>query len=251
MAEAKNGAKRDDAFTRFLRGAGYFGRGFGFILGERLWPWLIAPTLLTAGLTLLAGWLAWHFGGAWVDARAAGHGAIIASLIRFVLWIFVAGVTFVSFLVVGLIASAPFAGPLSARIESRRTGKPPPPVSVAEMIEDLVHTLASLSVYLMVAGIILMFQFVLTPLAPLFGVLGFCVTAKYLAFDNLDFPLSRRKLSFNQKWAWLSAHKAETNGLGALVALLTFVPGLGLFVPTIAAAGATLLYLDLEAAQPR
>jgi CysZ protein len=251
MPEAKNGVKRDDAFTRFLRGAGYFGRGLSFIFAERLWPWLLAPTLLTAALTVLAVWIGWHFGGAWVDARAAGHWVVLASLIRFVLWIVVAGMTFVAVLVVGLVASAPFAGPLSARIEARRTGQPPPKTGARDMIEDLVHTIASLSVYLAIAGIILMFQLVLSPLSPFLGVLGFCVTAKYLAFDNLDFPLSRRKMNFNQKWAWLKAHKAETNGLGALVALLTFVPGLGLFVPTIAAAGATLLYLDLEAAAPR
>lgn len=244
MAEAKN----DGAVTRFFRGASYFGRGFNFLVAERLWPWLIAPTLLTAVLTIGGAWATWHFGGAFVDARVAGHNFFIAALLRIILWLLVVGATFVPFIVAGLVATAPFAGPLTARVESKRSGAPPPATGIGETITDVVHTIVSLAVYLAIAGFIFLLQLTMSPLAPFLGVLGFCVTAKYLAFDNFDFPLSRRKLAFGQKWAWLNAHKAETNGFGALVALLTFIPGLGLVVPAVAAAGATLLYLDLEAA---
>ena len=238
--------KKDGAMARYFRGASYFGRGFGFLVEHQLWPWLIAPTLLTALLTVFGAWATWHWGNAWVDARVAGSWVVWATIVRILLWFVVLGATLVSFLVAGLIATAPFAGPLSARVEAKRTGVAPPPTTLRDTLDDVVHTIVSLCIYLTLAGFVFLCQIVMSPLAPFLGVLGFCITAKYLAFDNLDFPLSRRKKTFDEKWKWLNAHKAETNGFGSLVALLTFLPGFGLVVPAIAAAGATLLYLDLE-----
>lgn len=248
MADPKN----DGAMARFFRGASYFGRGLGFVFGERgLWPWVVAPTLLTTAVTVGLSVFAYRWADAFIAAHTAGHGAFVAFFIKLFLFLFVLAAGFVAFLVTSLVASAPFAGPLTARVESRVTGVGPPKGSVGESLRALGATLVSVAIYMLLAGAIVLLQLVVSPLAPFLGILGFCVTAKFLAFDNLDFPLSRRLKTFGEKWDWIGRHRAETNGFGAVVALLSFVPGFGLLVPTVAAAGATLLYLDLERAAPK
>ena len=121
-----------------------------------------------------------------------------------------------------------------------------PGMSLLEHLEELRRRIIHSVIYLVLSGVIFVLQLTISPLAPFLAVFGFFVTAKFLAYNNFDFPLTRRALHFGGKWAWLGKFGAETYGFGSVVALLAFVPGLGLIVPAVAAAGATLLYLELE-----
>jgi CysZ protein len=236
---------RDGALTRYFYGASYFGRGLKFVVDHGgLWPWVIAPTVLVAAITVGGVWWAQRFADAFVEAHAAGHW--FAFLFRFFLWLFVIAVGLVSYLAASFIASAPFAGPLSARVERLRTGQPAPKEGLAATMASFAHVAVAAVVYLALSALIFFLQLTLSVLSPFLGVLGFFVTAKYLAYNNLDYALTRRELGFGEKWAWINRHRAETYGFGSAIALLAFVPGLGLLVPPLAAVGATLLYLDLE-----
>jgi uncharacterized protein involved in cysteine biosynthesis len=245
MPETKKGA-----FSRFAKGAGYFGKGFSFVLGNRaLWPWVIAPTLLTGALTIGGSYAAYRWAQRFIDAHTAGHGAIITAILTFLLFIFVAGVAYVAFLATSLLATAPFAGILSEKTEKLKAGEAPAPkgfvANVREGVRSTVHTLVSVSIYLCIAVVLFALQFFIAPLAPFVWVASLFITGTFLAYDAFDLPLSRRNASFGDKWGYVGTHTAEALGFGVVVALLLFIPGFGLVVPAVAAVGGTLLYLDI------
>jgi uncharacterized protein involved in cysteine biosynthesis len=243
--------KSDGAFTRFFRGAGFFGKGWRFVLDQKgLWPWVIAPTLLTLAITVGGVWSSWAWGQAYIAARTAGHGAFYAAILKFFLFLFVVSVGYVAFLVTSLIAAAPFVGTLSERTEKLATGAAVVPHGFAHIVQEaaraLGHTLLTLTLYLVFSSVLFLLQFFVAPLAPFVWVGSFFLTALFLGYDAWDLPLSRRGASFGEKWGYVGRHLAESLGFGAAVALLLAIPGFGLVVPAVAAVGGTLLHLDLE-----
>lgn len=244
-------AKRDGALTRFFRGAGYLGRGFSFVRQHRaLWPWVAAPSLLTGLVTVLGAFGAHHWARAFIDRHTAGHGAIWTAILTFLMYVFVAGVAYVAFLVTSMVATAPFAGTLSEKAEKLARGDAPTqhgfgPV-VREAVRSTLHTIVSLTLYLTLAVLLFLLQFFASVLAPLIWVASLALSGTFLAYDAFDPPLSRRDAGFGRKWAYVGEHAAEALGFGVVVALLIAVPLVNLFVPAVAAVGGTLLFLDLE-----
>src|SRR5205807_1099920 len=97
-------ARPQGAFSRFCHGASFFGRGLSFVGAHRgLWPWVVAPTLLSTAITVGGFWWAHHSATAFVDAHSAGHWAIVAWFFRLMMWIFVLGIGLVAYLASTLI----------------------------------------------------------------------------------------------------------------------------------------------------
>src|SRR6478609_5300489 len=95
--------KKDSVFTRFFRGASYFGKAFGFVTGQHgLWPWVLAPTALTAVAAVGGGWWFYHWASGWMDKQAAGHGAFFAALLSLILFVLVIGMGYVAFFAASL-----------------------------------------------------------------------------------------------------------------------------------------------------
>lgn len=238
---------------RLWRGAAAFGRGLGFCARHpSLWPWLCAPALLTLAVTILGAGATWSFAHGVVARHLAG-GAISSAL----LWLLALGLAiaigYLAFLVVSVVATAPFAGAISERSERIVRGSAPGPEGIfaaaVEGVRDLVHTLFSLAIYLAGAVVLLAAHFVVPPAAPFASAAAIVWTGVFFAYDAFDLPLSRRRASFAGKWSWMRRHGAETLGFGVAGALLQAVPLLNLFVPAVAASAGTLLYLDLEPAE--
>ena len=244
------------AGARFFWGAGFFGRGLSFVLGhKRLWPWVLMPSLLTGAAVFFGTMAAWRWANAFIDARLAGHGAFVAALLWVVLFLFVVSMGYVAFLVTSMLATAPFAGPISERTEKLHTGQVIAVEGIGAILRNTVrglgHTVLELSLYIGITLALLFLQLFLSPLAPFIWILNVIITGYFFAFDAYDLTLGRRGKNFGQKWAFLGAHTAEGLGFGVTIALLLVVPGLGLFVPAIAACGSTLLFLEIEAAETK
>jgi CysZ protein len=231
---------------RFVRGAGYFFRGIGFLFGNPgLWHLAIAPTMLTLIASLAASGVAFRFGADLVHRVAPHAGWLVGALLAALLWLFVLGVAYVAFVVVSLIASAPFLSPLSAATERIASGSVPPSGNFfLEAARSLLHVVLLLLVYLVASGLLLALQLFVPVLAPVSGTLGVIVTALFFAFDAWDPPLSRRGAGFGEKWSMVARHLPEAIGFGSMAALALAVPGFGLVVPALVAIGGTLLFLD-------
>ena len=259
---------RPTVVGRFVKGAAALPQAIGFVLARpSLWPLVLAPSLVTLVVVLVAGEEALRWGAGFLHQHIAHAHGLLSALVMIALFVFVGAVAYLAFLVVGVVAAAPFAGPLSKRTERLVRGEAPaeqpsqasarPAIRQSqEMLEEvgllrdlvtsLVHVILQLIVYLSVTGTLLVAHFLMPPLAPVTVALGLVATALFLAWDAWDPPLSRRGAGFARKWGYVARHLPEALGFGGVVALLLAVPGLGLIVPPVAAVAGTRLYLGLE-----
>lgn len=236
------------AFRRFGVGMGYPWKGLGF-LGRhpQLIPLCIGPVIVAAlglaGLATLASRLA-----TWV-AQWVGHGWLAAVVYFLVMVFVVSALVYFGLVVVASIAASPFCSIIAERVEALATGTPLPPQPWGEILREalrgLGHALLRTLVFLAVTLPFSLIGLFISPLAPFLMVMQFFITAFFLGYDFLDYPLSRRNLDFSAKWAYVDRHRGVAMGFGAMTGLLLLVPVLNLFIPPVAAIGATLMFLDL------
>jgi uncharacterized protein involved in cysteine biosynthesis len=210
----------------------------------RLWPLSIVPTALFALCVVLGlGGAVAAYGPVARRVHAAlGQGALAAlgtgaAGVLAVLLLAVA-VVLLAFVLVPPLA-APFMDALAARVDAR------------DLPEEPVLTQVVRSVRVALAGVLLVggaqlgfwaLTLATPPLAPVWAALAAAVGALGLAYDALDWPLSRRRYGVRARLAWMRAHKGLSAGLALGVWLLSLVPGLSLvLLPAIVVAGVSLV----------
>jgi uncharacterized protein involved in cysteine biosynthesis len=147
------------------------------------------------------------------------------------------------FIVAQPLLLAVFADRLSERVERSVRGTAPSAPFLASTGRALLHgglKLASYAAALTVAAVLTIFS------AGIVSLIGVGLGAIFLAYDGFDYPLSRRGATFGKKWAYLARHPAQTLGFGLGATILYLIP-LAIFVaPPFVAAGATLVFLEVD-----
>jgi len=248
------------ALGRAALGAGYFFEGAGFIFKRHpsllkfcLIPLLINLLLCGAALFLLTFYraelvnLIWQEPESWI-LRIVWYICYIFILLAAALLIYLS-----SFLIQSLL-SAPFNDLLSEQVDLLAHGHEPPPFSWARLAKStgraLSHQIKKLLLFLAVMVPLLLLNLVLPGIGTtVLAVGGFFLSARFLAYDSLDFSMAREDWSFKEKRALLSRHGASIFGFGATLVGLTMVPLFGLLCLPLAAAGGTLLFADIQAAE--
>ncbi len=230
-----------------MRGAMYLVRT------PRLWLYVLLPAVVAAALlfavvgsvlALLNAPIAML--GSWLPTWAAGVLKLLAGI----------ALTIASLAVlisVAAVIAGPFNEMLSESIEERVTGVAGPQFSVIHFVRDLVtgiwHALRRVALYLVVMLLLLVAGIVVPVVGTIIAaVLGALATARFASWDAYDAVWSRRRLRYRDKVAYLRAHRWRTWGLGASVAVVLVIPGLGVIGLAIGAAGATLRSLEVERA---
>lgn len=224
-----------------------------------LWPLAAAPALISALLLLLFGLLAWKLGpslygsllpdfatvdGAdgWVGSLQDTGRAVVRGAVAAVTTVLCVAGTLLSTLALGSALAAPFLELLSEAVEQQVHGRGDPPFSWMQLARDAVRGAAGalgqaglwLSIYL---------PLVLGSLLPVVGLLFSVAAAVYSGFffglSALEPTLERRKLTLRGKLGFARRHLAAHLGMGAGVAVVMLVPGLGqLAAPAFTVAGA-------------
>jgi uncharacterized protein involved in cysteine biosynthesis len=213
-------------------------RGGLYVSRHRLWPYLLLPLVLDLAL-----------GAATMFASARYWREELASTLTtspVIGWIFLAVMTVLGGIVLFLVAQpillAVFTDRLSERVERSVRGTAPTVPFIASTGRALVHGLLKLVLY----GIALLVGLGLTALTGVGSLVGVGLGAIFLAYDGFDYPLSRRGATFGKKWAYLARHPAQTLGFGLGSTILYLIP-LAIFVaPPCVAAGATLVFLEVD-----
>jgi len=147
------------------------------------------------------------------------------------------------FIVAQPLLLAVFADRLSERVERSVRGTAPSAPFLASTGRALLHgglKLVSYAAALTVAAVLTIFS------AGIGSLIGVGLGAIFLAYDGFDYPLSRRGATFGKKWAYLARHPAQTLGFGLGATILYLIP-LAIFVaPPFVAAGATLVFLEVD-----
>jgi CysZ protein len=117
-----------------------------------------------------------------------------------------------------------------------------------ELARTVRIELTKLTFYVAVMGPLWVVSWLLPGIGQLlYLVFAALFTALYFAVDYIDWPASRRELSFTQRIAVLRVRPLCTLGFGVGVAACLFVPLLNVCFMPLAVAGGTRLFLDLDA----
>jgi CysZ protein len=244
----------------FFSGIAYALRGARFVYFQhpRLAKWWLPPVAITAVALFAAAWLAIDLrddlvGLLWTAPEGDGAGAVAARGLHTLLEVLAA----LLLMVVGLVAvaltssviAAPFNDALSEAVECEYTGRPGPPLRLAVVLRDAVRSIGLQLIKLAAYAAIMLPAFVLSLLLPgigpvIYTVLGFVVTALFLALDYVDFAAARRGLGARARFRDALSRWPAMLGLGAAIWVLLFVPLLNLLFMPAAVAGGTLLFVD-------
>lgn len=256
--------KRDptvgSAVGRMALGSGYFFEGVGFVFKRHpsllkfcLIPLLINLMLCAAAFILLVYYrvelvnLVWQEPDSWI-LRILWLICYVFILMAVAMLIYLA-----SFLIQSLL-SAPFNDLLSEQVDLLAYGREPPPFSWHRLLRStgraVSHQLKKLLLFVGVMGPLILLNLVVPGIGTTILALGgFFLSARFLAYDHMDFSMARFELSFKEKRALLARHSATTFGFGATLVGLTMVPIFGLLCLPLAAAGGTLLFADIQAVE--
>ncbi|MDB4968164.1 MAG: cysZ [Myxococcales bacterium] len=237
--------------SRFFRGMGYFGRGWGTAFGAAgVTRWVMLPALLTVVVSGGGTWLAYRWAVDFIHRQSAGHGSLFGLLVWLGVMLLVLASAYFLYVASCLLATAPFAGVLSERTEQSRTGHVVLPATwkqtAALSARGVGHAILGVSIYLAIAIPLFLLQWFVPLLAPLVWVASIVQAGYFFAFDGFNEPLHRRGYGFGAKWSFIGKHTAESLGFGVAVALLMMVPFLSVIVTPVAIVGGTLLFLDLD-----
>jgi uncharacterized protein involved in cysteine biosynthesis len=235
-------------------GSGFF-RGFAALFralplafeDRRLLRLTVAPAALALVLTALSAFGVYHYSHLLMGRYQAGEGWLIRTLLWIGLVLAVVAATWLGWLLSSVVATAPFAEALAARSEELAGAAPLPSqkllASAAQSLRGIGHTLLAVALYVALVVPLFFLQLFVTVLAPVTAVVGLLITAHFLAYDLFDPSLSRRGLSFGEKWRYLGEHRGETLGLGLAAALAAAVPLLGVLVMPLGTVAAARLYV--------
>ncbi|MGE3165384.1 MAG: EI24 domain-containing protein [Planctomycetota bacterium] len=242
----------------FIDGAACFFEGLRFLVkNPRYLPVVIVPFLLTIGVFFITFWLALYGFASWKDwffeDKTAWYWTWTGA--EYLLWllffVIYAAVCFFGFLVVGSLITSPFSEYLSQQVELAYPPPDAPPGGgarflLADVLRGLKHEVLRLALY---AGVWLACLPLL--LVPLLGQAAFAaamiyLNVRYLAWDGLDYCMSRRRMRFRDKLALLRGSRARTTGYGALSFMLLAIPFTTLFVLPLNAVGGSILFCRIR-----
>lgn len=151
------------------------------------------------------------------------------------------------FTIIGNLIASPFLDVLSEKTEEKRSGKKiEEPFSFKVLVGDakaaVGNEIKKIGILILIQVILLLFNFI-----PVIGNIIYVIASPvfvtyFLAFEYLDFTMSRKRMPFGEKWNILKQNKSACMGMGASFFFTTIVPFINFFVMPIAVIGATLLY---------
>jgi len=240
---------------------GFFGAMSYVRVGARLvrtpglrrfvWVPLAINMLVFGGLgwwiyALSTGWIAsWSLFQTVADFKIV---ALIATLLK---WLFTVVLFFglaYAFTLLANLIGAPFNGLLAERVEAHLLGEATDPAptwltllkSLPRLMGSEVRKLLYLLLW-MIPLLILQFIPLLNIVAPL---LIFLFGAWMFALEYFDYPMGNHGKLFKEVRRELRTQRRSALGFGVVIAGLSLVPIVNLFIMPVAVAGATAMYVD-------
>lgn len=236
----------------------FFG-GVGFVITTpRVWGWSLVPVavalVLGGGLGAIGVWGASRA----ADAMFSGDSGW-AEAARWTLGVLLALVALLVAFVIAVSLAQPISGfaldrvvRAQAKALGSMTDAPEVPLA-AQLKRSLGVTLTALVIGLPVLALLTVIELFAPPAAVVTIPLKFVVSGLMLAWDFLDYPLGARAATVGDRVHFVRDHLGAVTAFGVLGAFTLLVPGLGLLLLPMGAAGATRMVLESEwrAGQPR
>jgi CysZ protein len=239
----------------FLRGARYVLGGARFVLATRaLWGFAVIPSALSAAVLWLMGGAGsdWIVGHAEVIAAEEGRAAYVMGWLRHE-----ASPSWITPMVAVSLVVAAFVQPVCALAldivtreqgwrAARRSWAADAPTEVP--FRSFEATICSLAASLPPLALLTLSAFRFPRAAYPLAAVALVISGLSLAWNFVEYPLSRRDLGFAQRARWMRKYLAAVLGFGLTCAVLLVVPVIGLLVVPAGIAGAARLVIDCERA---
>ncbi len=259
MQHSPRTQRRPGPVGQILAGGAYPFRGLRLVTSHpSTWPYLVLPSILTAGLFFVALFVSWHavpalMGTMWVptiEHHWLVHLGWRTSMLLLRALAFLA-IAVALYATAGLLA-IPFNDRLSEKIETLYLGPYEQPFSWRVVLGDLSvsvsHTLISAVLWIGVMGLLLGLELVPGLGSALHVVLGASITGLFLAREMMDGCMSRRRMAYRHKLRVLRANLWTMIGFGVCASVLLGIPGLNFFLLPMIVVGGSLMYCELEEA---
>lgn len=240
---------------QFIQATQSLKSGWQLIWSPGLRRYVCLPLLINVLVFASLGWLLFGTFNEWMSGLSFFERfsdvwliGTLQSLFKFLAGAVLIIVLLFSFTLVANFIGAPFNSLLAEKVEARLSGMPSTADgSVAFLIKSIPQTLASeiakflyLILWMIPIGI-MHFIPVVNILAP---ILLFLFGAWMFALEYVDYPMGNHGLRFGNVKTALKAKRSLAMGFGSIVALLSAIPVVNLFVMPWAVASATVLYVE-------
>ncbi len=244
-------------FGRFTRGLFAPLRGMRFLLAHpRLLAYAAFPTLINVILVLAMFLFGMHFSQSLVDhilpVQDQWYWVVLSYAIQIVLVLALLLFAAVLFYILAGIICAPFNEVLSQKTEQIFEGiKREEPFSLRVLTRDIAISLKNeikRTIVMLALLLFLLIVFFIPIVGKIFYLLfGNIVTMFFLAYDNLDYSLARRRLPFTAKCRFIFRHIPSCLGFGAGALVSVVIPFLNFVVIPLTVVGATIVFCEIEA----
>jgi len=241
---------------RFIGGLFAPVRGLRFLLAHpRLLTYAAFPTLINIILVLALFFAGMYFAESladrivpaqdqwyWVALSYAIQIVLLAALVLFGALVF--------YILAGIIC-VPFNEVLSQKTEEIFEGiKREEPFSFRLLTKDIMISLKN-EIKRTVVMLALLVSLLIIFFIPIVGkafylVFGNIITMLFLAYDNLDYPLGRRRLPFTVKWRFIFKNSPSSLGFGAGALVSVVIPFLNFVIIPLTVVGATILFCEIQ-----
>lgn len=241
----------------FIRGLTYPFQGAWFIKNHPiLLRYILIPLMINIIVFVVLISLSWHYGGILLNQvipkEEAWYWSLVFYLSLGLLGLLLVLVVIFTFTVVGNLIAAPFNEVLSEKVEEIFLGKIPensyPNSSFfgtafhlfRQTSFNLLENLKEIAFFAII-GLCMFFLNFIPGLGTGLNMLWIWI---FLAFEFLNYPLSRKSYSFRQKLRLIWDQKGLVSGFGLGVFLVLFIPVFNLACIPASVVGGTLLYLQ-------
>ena len=231
-------------------GLKYFFEGFNIMMRPGLRRFVFIPILVNVivlGLSFM-----WLFSQ--VDSWIASILSYLPNWLHwlsYILWpLILASILFIFayfFSTLANIIAAPFNGFLAERVEEELTGVNAKELPWSDFVKDIPRMInrefVRLGYYLPRALLLLIISFipVINLIAPL---LWFLFGAWMMSIQYCDYAFDNHKISFTSMKETMKKDRLNNMPFGALVAIITMIPLVNLFIMPAAVCGATAMWVD-------
>ena len=234
-----------------LSGFGYFLRGLGLLTQPELRRFVIIPLLANiAVFVLMASAIYQAMSGLYIEysSNIVGDWEFLSWIVTPLIWLFGTLLSGYLSVFIVLFLTSPFHGLLAERVEEHVTGERNVNQSSAlqtvlaiprgflREIQKIVH-------YIPMALLVLIISFIpaVNIVAPFLWIL---LGAWMMSLQFVDYPMDNHRLPFREVRDACSARRSTSITFGAVVAFVSGLPILNLFLIPAAVAGATLLWCE-------
>ncbi len=231
-------------------------RGLRFLLAHpRLLAYAVFPTLINIVLVLAVFFVGMHLSESLADriipAQDQWYWVVLSHAIQIMLVLALVLFGALVFYILAGIICVPFNEVLSQKTEQVFEGvRREEPFSFRLLTKDIIISMKNELKRTAVMLLLLLFLLIIF-LIPIIGkifylVFGNIITMFFLAYDNLDYSLARRRLPFAVKCRFIFRHSASCLGFGAGALVSVVIPFFNFVVIPLTVVGATILFCEIQ-----